>query len=65
MNTTIRFLRPNRYGKPVNALDSQMGYGVHQLLVQRGIAEFVREPEPVESEPVRERKPRRSKETET
>lgn len=42
MNTTIRFLRMYQ-GRPVGALDSAMGFGVHDALVRRGIAEFVEE----------------------
>lgn len=41
MNSSIRFLKINRYRKPVGAIDSQMGFGVHSALVQRGIAEWV------------------------
>lgn len=41
MHSEIRFLRVNRYRKPVGSTDTLMGYGVHSALVQRGIAEFV------------------------
>lgn len=41
MISAIRFLRPNIYGRPVGFIDTQMNYGVHELLVMRGIAEFV------------------------
>lgn len=43
MQSTIRFVRPNRYRKAIGETDSQMGFGVHSALVQRGIAEFVSE----------------------
>lgn len=68
MMTTIRFLKPNRYRRSIGEIDTAMGYGVHQALVQRGIAEFVSlTPEPdgtPQSDPTnsRGRKPR-SKET--
>lgn len=41
MNSRIRFLRTNRYRRPVGSQDTDLGYGVHELLVMRGIAEFV------------------------
>jgi len=41
MQTTIRFLRANPYRKPIGSTDETMGYGVHDALVQRGVAEFV------------------------
>lgn len=63
MNTAIRFLRFDpRYRRPAGYIDRQMGYGIHQMLVQRGVAEFVDETAsaaPI-SEPSRDRKPRRS-----
>lgn len=40
MVSTIRFKRVFR-SRPVGSTDSAMGYGVHDALVQRGIAEFV------------------------
>lgn len=40
MQSTIRFLKTNRYRKPIGSLDSLMGYGVHDALVSRGIAEW-------------------------
>jgi hypothetical protein len=71
MISTIRFKRDNRYRKPIGSLDSQMGFGIHSALVQRGIAEFVDttaviSPAAVEvSEPDQEpiRKSRRHKES--
>lgn len=44
MQTAIRFKRLNRYRKPIGAIDTQMGYGVHEALVSRGIAEWVEQP---------------------
>lgn len=60
MDSTIRFKRMWR-AKPVGTVDTQMGYGVHQLLVQRGIAEFVEAAQEIqpETEPIREPKRRR------
>lgn len=40
MQSTIRFLRQYR-SRAAGSVDSQMGYGVHDTLVNRGIAEFV------------------------
>lgn len=60
MNSTIELLRVWR-GKPVGTIDRQMGYGVHDTLVRRGIARFISEPiatVETESQPIRERKPR-------
>jgi hypothetical protein len=75
MLSTIRFLRMYR-GRAVGSTDSLMGYGVHDTLVKRGVAEFcdsatpmvaagISEPQ-LNSEPTGERKPRRrcSKESE-
>ena len=39
MHSTIRFLRPYQ-GRMAGAIDSLMGYGVHDALVRRGVAEF-------------------------
>lgn len=72
MQTTIRFLRPNIYGRPVGYIDNQMSYGVHDVLVMRGIAEFVNSA-PADAELPQidtdtqetERRPRRSKQKET
>lgn len=50
MQSTIRFLRVNRYRKPVGSTDTLMGFGVHSALVQRGIAEFVDTPPLVSAE---------------
>lgn len=74
MNSTIRFKTINRYGRAIGSIDTDMGYGVHQALVQRGIAEFVEVPvaaavitapeasadNHTETDNQRERKPRRS-----
>ena len=70
--STVRILRSNRFGKPVGYIDSQMTYGVHDTLVNRGIAEWIDKSPitsaaisvpvlsaPVETETTRERKPRR------
>ena len=72
-NSTIRFVKLNRMRRPIGSLDSELGYGVHDTLVQRGIAEWVSGPdvtkavitEPVavgreiETEQPRDRKARR------
>lgn len=44
MHSSIRFLRLNRYRHPIGSIDSTMGYGVHDALVMRGIAEWVERP---------------------
>lgn len=69
MQTTIRFKRAYQ-GRAVGSTDSQMGYGVHDALVQRGVAEFIGSATPIlaagiitepqlSSETYGERKPRR------
>lgn len=71
MQTAIRFKAINRYRRAIGSIDTEMGYGVHHALVQRGIAEFVPLSESLPSDPEqesdipdnttqRERKPRRS-----
>jgi len=73
MESTIRFLRQYR-GRSVGSFDSLMGYGVHDALVRRGVAEFYHSatPAPAESNPQvetdtqdQERRGRRSKQKET
>lgn len=69
MQTMIRFKHPFN-GRAVGSTDTLMGYGVHDTLVQRGIAEFIDSAIPViaagisepqlSSETFSERKPRRS-----
>lgn len=44
MQSTIRFLIPNRYRKAIGEMDSKMAYGIHQALVMRGVAEWVHNP---------------------
>lgn len=44
MTSCIRFIRPSRYGAVGSTDDSRLGYGVHQALVQRRIAEWVVNP---------------------
>jgi hypothetical protein len=73
MQTTIRFKRPY-CGRAVGATDTLMGYGVHDALVQRGVAEFcsaapviaagISEPQ-LSSETFGERKSRRQSKKET
>jgi hypothetical protein len=74
MQTTIRFNRPYR-GRATGSTDSLMGYGVHDALVQRGVAEFcdsaapmvaagISEPQ-LSSETFGERKPRRQSKKES
>ncbi len=41
MLSMIRFVKPNRYGRQIGSLDSDLGGGVHETLVLRGFAEFV------------------------
>lgn len=43
MSTTIRFLKQYR-GRQVGSCDDLMGFGVHDALVQRGIAEWATAP---------------------
>ncbi len=64
MTSTIRFLR-SYHRREIGSIDTGMGYGVHDTLVRRGIAEFVQEAKPVVaaaiSEPVAETEPIRAK----
>lgn len=73
MNSTIRFKRPYR-GREVGSTDSLMGYGVHDALVRRGVAEFCHSAAPAPAEAIpqvepdtqdQERRGRRSKQKET
>lgn len=47
MISTIRFLKTNRYRREIGSTDTVLGYGIHDALVRRGIAEFVAAPQSV------------------